>query len=623
MVHFPGNVIAWKFRDHIKPGEEVTISAQHRFGGGRGELRYVVFESIGENFNPPKFVIQSDLIKVSEKDRWSHWTFVAEHAVIFVGIAWEKAEVPIYIQREKWTNPTVFNDYAYKGIFQNKTRPLDSLYVPVKANFKVVRGNRSTPPQQEYFWTICIASFLLIIYFWFSQRAPNDIDLLYFLTGIIFAYRIEAYSLAPYWTWGGYYVSFLPEIYRNLLLVLFLAIVFVFPFLSNSLFRKKLPSSLLLYSALVFLFIALAWNFQCNRQYHDWIYSITNHDHAPLTSSIFQMATLAVSSFKRLSDALPRLFSIIVCIPFLFFLRALVVQVDESEKLSLWGMLFFLSLSTTQLFFAYVGIHSFPMLYWILFCYLSFRVLDGKGGLFLPSFVSFLAYMSHVSEAFLIFPLIFLWLNQIHAGKLRWSKGLKLVCLLFLTTIGITAFTYYTLFLFKFNGEVDKFTGHYTHYGFEILWGSMKHSDLLLPYFDISNYPGSYTPPGPRYATISLDNLVRVFNTGFHFSAFCMFLPILLMVKSRGADLRNSKVKFCFIAFTAYLIYMFVAYVGWIPVIRDWDLFAIFSVISATLLYLLLMNRKMYRSIALIALINFLQTVPWIILNHYSFPLPW
>ena len=91
MHNFPGNVLVWKLRNHVKPGQKIKLSIQHRFGGSKGELRYVVFESIWENFNPPNFVKNSKPIQVSHKNQWSNWSFTADHAVNFVGTHLENA----------------------------------------------------------------------------------------------------------------------------------------------------------------------------------------------------------------------------------------------------------------------------------------------------------------------------------------------------------------------------------------------------------------------------------------------------------------------------------------------------------------------------------------------------
>ena len=79
-----------------------------------------------------------------------------------------------------------------------------------------IEGSKTFSKKHLYLSGILLL--FLLAYLWASPQSLKNSDFLYFIAGIVFAYRFEAYFYAPYWTWGGYYVSFFEEIYLYLLL---------------------------------------------------------------------------------------------------------------------------------------------------------------------------------------------------------------------------------------------------------------------------------------------------------------------------------------------------------------------------------------------------------------------
>ena len=59
------------------------------------------------------------------------------------------------------------------------------------------------------------------------------------------------------------------------------------------------------------------------------------------------------------------------------------------------------------------------------------------------------------------------------------------------------------------------------------------------------------------------------------------------------------------------------------PLIRDWDLFTVYALMGALLTYLLLRDEETPQLFAAMAGVNLLQTIPWILLNHYPTDFPW
>ena len=220
-------------------------------------------------------------------------------------------------------------------------------------------------------------------------------------------------------------------------------------------------------------------------------------------------------------------------------------------------------------------------------------------------------------------PLAFVWGYALFTKHLAWRQALVIFFSSAMAALSIAVVVYYGIYQLKFGGDLSKFKNEFPYYGAEIFWGETKHEGLMLPFFGIIDLRRVFSPPGPVYAMFSLDNLIRSLNFIFHYSAFCFVLPFLFILRNRGRDLKDPRIAFLSLAFLVYAGYLFTAYVGWIPVIRDWDLFALFSVLATSLLYVLCTKREMPQALLLVVVLNFLQTVPWIMLNHYPFDLPW
>ena len=617
----PYKLITWKVRDHVGVGERITLSLQHRFGGERGALRYVVYQGIWENFRSPELVDASPLMTVPDDGGWSTWSFVAQHQVIFVGVSWEGSEMPIFLQYSNWPRMVNFVDYSFTSTDPAKPKELDFQREPRHTNMTIVR-EALTLPNFHTLWLISLAALMLLLVAIYRLGRIGEMDLVLALAGVVLAYRYWAYFYAPFWAWGGYMASFFSVGTRwSLLGVYTLAALFI-PCVPSRFLQLKIPRwyfAVPLGCALVYA----GWYFRCERPYHDWVYSITNPHHAPLSSVVYESLSKIYAFVPWLHDNQERLFSILLFIPFLIFVRADVKRLGGEFGGSLLGVLLFLSISSVQLYFAYVGVHGLPMLWWMVFLFCSLRVIKDGRGLFALSVTAFLAYLSHVSEALLVIPLAFVWIYALVAKRVAWWQALRICFFSALAALCIAVAVYYGIYQLKFDGDVSKFKDSFPFYGAEIFWGETQHDGLMLPFFSIIDLRRAFCPPGPAYAMFSLDNLIRSFNFIFHYSAFCFVLPCFFIAHNKGRDLKDPRIALLGVAFFVYAIYFFAAYVGWIPVIRDWDLFAMFSVLAASLFYVLCAKREMAQAILLVAVLNFLQTIPWLIINHYPFDLPW
>jgi hypothetical protein len=120
------------------------------------------------------------------------------------------------------------------------------------------------------------------------------------------------------------------------------------------------------------------------------------------------------------------------------------------------------------------------------------------------------------------------------------------------------------------------------------------------------------------YTIFSWENLFKTLNFLFHYSAFCFFLPVILLIQNRFRDLRDPRMVFLGITFLTYMIFLILMRVSFYTPLLDWDLFAVLSVAGGLLTYALLVKRQQRRALVLITLVNLLHTIPWIGVNHFT-----
>jgi hypothetical protein len=609
------NGVIWKLRGPVRAGDAITLSATHRWPGDRGRFRFVAFESMQENFGFPRPVAESEVFSASAANVASSWTFRATAPVLSVGLAWEGPAAPVALEFARWTNPNSFVDSAYLS----KGGAIAKKQVPMRGDFRLI-GNEPTLNFPIGFF-LAGGAILLLLLARFSLRSRfSNPEVIALAMGCVFAYRAWALDHAPYWAWGSSFIFFLPSVAGWALVAAVPGVGLPLLFYRRSL---ALPSGRVATAAAAAALVALAWLFRSHRVYGDWEFGFTNHTHAPLTSGWYAMLETLARPSPWLATHLKELVPVAMFLPFLLALRALAR--GEKEAPAGGGALvalLFLSSSALQCFFGEVEVYSIPSLATLAFLAAGLRCLAGKGSVWLPTILSFIAYLSHVSEALLLFPVVFLWIYDWRHRHPSWGELARRIGSLALASAAISCVYALLIYRFRFHGDWALLNKETTHLGFEILWGSYRHPGVALPVFSLAE-GGLYTPPGPDYPIFSWDNLIKVAGFWFHYSFFFFAVPALILLRDRGRQLRDARVAFAFAAFLTYTVYLAFAYVGWLPIVRDWSLFAAYSVMGALLAHLLIRDDQDPGLYWAMIAVNALQAVPWIYMNSVNYDFPW
>jgi hypothetical protein len=125
-------------------------------------------------------------------------------------------------------------------------------------------------------------------------------------------------------------------------------------------------------------------------------------------------------------------------------------------------------------------------------------------------------------------------------------------------------------------------------------------------------------PVNADYTIFSWDNVFKTLNFLFHYSAFCFFLPLILLIRNRFRDLKDPRIVFLGISFSTYMVLLILLRVGFPTPLLDWDLFSPLSIAGGLLTYALLVKHHQRRALILITLVNLLHTIPWIGVNHFT-----
>jgi hypothetical protein len=611
----PYEYIGWPIRGWFDGDGAITLSAQHRFSGVPGKFRFVC------TFFPQKHskrefrgqVEESPWFEASQPGAWSSWSCRNRpFKDLIVGVAWAGPQVPIYLHEGLWRNGPYLRNYAHLGHIRASQLAVSKTQVRLRGNFRIA------PPQNvpihPFGYSIAALLFFLGVsgVFIWQRYQPSVLDWVYGVSGMVFAYRLWAGETVSYWTWGDLYLVHFDFPSRMALAGGLLLACIGVPLLPESWFRWRISSKPWVFPVMTFSLVVLAWVFKCNRVYGDWIYGFTNLHHAPLTAAWYR-------SFQQI-ELIPEIIrwnlrvwtSIIAFVPFLIYLRRLMGKIEG--ELAVWalGLLFFLSLSTTQDFMGYVEIYSLPMTFFVIFAYYGMQCLEGKQGLYWVSIWALIGFMAHLTEAVLIFPLVFVWVYSLIRKRISAREFLTTSLKIGLTTIGIFAVTYFLLFWSVFESDYTEFRQQFPYFGFELLWGGRKSGKVLLMLNRIGpDFNADYT-------IFSWENLFKTLNFLFHYSAFCFFLPVILLIQNRFRDLRDPRMVFLGITFLTYMIFLILMRVSFYTPLLDWDLFAVLSVAGGLLTYALLVKRQQRRALVLITLVNLLHTIPWIGVNHFT-----
>ncbi len=612
----PYEYIGWPIRGWFDGHGAITLSAQHRFAGVPGKFRFVCtflpqkhsrYEFLGQ-------VVESPWFEAARPGAWSSWSCQNRpFKDLIVGVAWAGPRVPIYLHEGLWRNRPYLRNFAYLGHIRASQLAVSKTQVRLRGNFKFAPPKNLPVPPLGY----SIASLLFFLgvggFFIWQRYQPSVLDWVYGVSGMVFAYRLWAGETVSYWAWGDLYLVHFDFPSRMALAGSLLLVCIGVPFLPESWFRWRISSKPWVFPAMIFLLVVLAWVFKCNRSYGDGFHGFTNPQHGPLTAAWYR-------SFQQLEwiPVIIRLklkvwISLIAFIPFLIYLRRLMVKIEGEPAVWALGLLFFLSLSTTQDFMGYVEIYSLPMTFFVIFTYYGMQCLEGKQGLYWVSIWALIGFMAHVTEAVLFFPLVFVWVYALIRKRISAPEILKTSLKIILTAIGIFAATYFLLYWSYFKSDYTEFRRIFPYFGFEILWGGgFQHQPVLLSLDRIiSHHNGDYT-------IFSWDNFFKVLNFLVHYSAFCFFLPVILLIQNRFRDLKDPRMVFLGISFLAYVVFLILLRVGFNPPLLDWDLFAVLSIAGGLLTYALLVNQRQWRALVLITLVNLLHTIPWIGVNHFT-----
>lgn len=444
-------------------------------------------------------------------------------------------------------------------------------------------------------------------------------DLVWLVAGVVLAYRLWGAFLPAWWNWGSFTIAYLPTWLRVLLLAGSPLFCVVGTLLPRGFLQKRFPSQRLVFWGSLGLLLSLTWLLPCRRHYGDGAFGYVGVTHGPLLFDFFRPLELLGAHFGMGSTQLARLASRALLIPFLFYLRRIVSRVEEPERPSWLWLLFFLSISTVQDFFGYTEIYAVPMVCGLVFVWYAWRCLEGSTSLFVPTFFAFCAYLLHVAEAFLIFPLAYLWWHRVWQGSTSWRRALVVALAAGVSALVLLGVTSYGVYVLKYDSVLEAFTAKYPYYGYEFLWGGPKarHVSAFLP------LTGYLKHPSGLFAIPSIENLLKVSNFVFHYSAFCLFLPLLMVAGRKLEALRDPKIVFLWIGFVAYGTFLVMLRPGFFSPIMDWDLLSPLSLLGALLTYILCVRGRQYRVIFVVAGINLLQTIPWLLVNHYASRVPW
>ncbi len=611
----PYEYIGWPVRGWFDGHGSITLSAQHRFSGVPGKFRFVCI------FFPQKHskrdfqgqVLESPWFEASRPGVWSSWSCQNQpFRDLIVGVAWAGPRVPIYLHEGLWRNGPHLRNYAHLGHLRASQLTVSKTQVQLRGNFKITLP-QNVPAQPLGYSIAALLFFLGVggVFIWQRYR-PSILDWVYGVSGMVFTYRLWAGETVSYWTWGDLYLVHFDFPSRMALAGGLLLVCIGVPFLPESWFRWRISSKPWVFPVMIFLLVVLAWAFKCNRVYGDWIYGFTNPHHAPLTAAWF-------GSFQKF-ELIPKIIrwelrvwtSLIAFIPFLIYLRRLMVKIEGKPAVWALGLLFFLSLSTTQDFMGYVEIYSLPMTFFVIFLYHGMLCLEGKQGLYWVSIWALIAFMAHATEAVFIFPLVFVWIYTFIRKRISASEILKTLLKILLTTIGIFATTYSLLYWSVFESDYTEFRRHFPYFGIEALWGGNTRRPILLMLNQIRpDFNADYT-------IFSWENFFKTLNFLFHYSAFCFFLPPILLIQNRFRDLADPRIVFLGITFLTYMIFLILLRVSFYTPLLDWDLFSVLSISGGLLTYALFVNQRQWRALVLITLVNLLHTIPWIGVNHFT-----
>jgi len=610
----PYEYIGWPIRRWLDGHGAITLSAQHRLAGEPGRFRFVCA------FLPQKHkknvflgeVLESPWFEASQPGAWSSWSCRNRpFKSLIVGVTWAGPRVPIYLYEGVWRNRPYLRNYAFLGDI------IESQLVVSKKKGNRLRGNfKIAPPQnvpaQPLGYSIAALLFFLGVggvFIWQRYR-PSVLDWVYGISGMVFSYRLWSGETFSYWAWGDLYLALFDFPSRMALAGGLLLVCIGVPFLPKSWFRWRISPKPWVFPVVIILLVVLAWVFQCNRQYGDRVHGFTNPIHAPLTAALFHSYMQLELIPEIIRFRLKEWISLIAFIPFLVYLRRLMVMIEVKPAVWTLGLLFFLSLSTTQDFMGYVEIYSLPLTFFVIFSFYGMQCLEGKQGLYWVTIWALIGFMAHLTEALLIFPLVFVWIYTLSLKRFSAPEILKTLLKITLTTIGIFAVTYFLLYWSYFESDYTEFRRHFPYFGFEILWGGQSHTGVWL------SLNRTYSSTNFDYTIFSWDNFLKAVNFTFHNSAFCFLLPIILLIQNRFRDLRDPRMAFLAISFLPFAVFLVLVRVAFDPQILDWDMFPVLSIAGGLLTYALLTNQRQQRALLLITLVNLLHTIPWIWVNH-------
>ncbi|MCX7766370.1 MAG: hypothetical protein N2246_06675, partial [Candidatus Sumerlaeia bacterium] len=278
-----------------------------------------------------------------------------------------------------------------------------------------------------------------------------------------------------------------------------------------------------------------------------------------------------------------------------------------------------LSLPAIAQFFGYAEVYASVICLSLFVLLLFKKYLAGKISIITLSGGAYFNYLHHLSTA-VFFPLVvagwFHYLAHLRVGLFKrcWLGARAILITLFLV-IFIWAQCLFFLLLLRYDFDLRQYRFKMSHYGIEFLYGGTTHrlkSSFLLNTQSIS-YPHIY-----RLGSYS--HISQTFAEWMFLAPLVIPLFVALCVLYAGRILRNF--AWLSLALTGWFLIITALLVSPLyPYPKDWDLFALHSVMLQFIVVLLVSNliRSHWRRYLFITLFTsqFFWTLAFIYYNHF------
>jgi len=268
---------------------------------------------------------------------------------------------------------------------------------------------------------------------------------------------------------------------------------------------------------------------------------------------------------------------------FILFFFTKTFSEDRFDRFFIFTVLLFSG--TTQLFLGYAEQYTLTYVSIFAYLYFSLKYLQRKVRIYLPILFCVLSIGFHLSSAYLLPSLFFLFILKKKKDELVFSFK-KAIPYLFILIFLFILFIYY---IRSINPVL---------------------SEIFVPLL-------KGRPEDPRYTLFSFSHILDILNQHLLLSPIgvILLLSIIIICKKR-ISFKDQIVAFLFLVSVAQLLYHF-SIDPKLGAIRDWDLFSALAIGYTFLgiyLFLNLIRNKRYSSIVLV-FTAFFTILPWFLLN--------